>query len=185
TALVSMQWANNETGVIFPVDLFSSMAHSVGALFHCDAVQAAGRNELNLANTDIDFLSLSAHKMHGPKGIGALFIRHGVPFAPLFHGGRRGRGRRAGTENPAAIVGFGVAAELASAALHLHMPRIAVLRDHLRFELLQRIPSSIALGNPDSILPNTLIIAFDSIESDAILLLLDRERIAASSGSAC
>ncbi len=131
TALVCIQWANNETGVVFPVALLASMAHEAGALFHCDAVQAAGKVAIDVHAAEIDMLSISAHKMHGPKGAGALYVRNGVRFAPLVHGGRQERGRRAGTENTAAIVGFGVAAELAAQALPREMSRIALLRDRL------------------------------------------------------
>jgi len=185
TALVTMQWANNETGVIFPVEILASMAHGVGALFHCDAVQAAGRIALNVVDAGIDMLSLSAHKMHGPKGIGVLYLRHGIRMVPLIRGGRQERGRRAGTENTPAIVGFGVAADLAAQALQTQMPRVAMLRDALKRELLQQIPDSMAMGVAGNLLPNTLNIAFAEVEADSILLLLDRAGIAASSGSAC
>jgi len=185
TALVTMQWANNETGVIFPVLLLASMAHSAGALFHCDAVQAAGRVELNVADEKIDMLSLSAHKMHGPKGIGALYLRHGIRLTPLIHGGRQERGRRAGTENTPAIVGFGVAAEMAMQTMNQQMVHVAALRDCLKCELLQQIPGAMVVGHGPNMLPNTLNMAFEDVEADSILLMLDRERIAASSGSAC
>jgi len=185
TALVTMQWANNETGVIFPVELLASMAHGAGALFHCDAVQAAGRIALNIAQTEIDMLSLSAHKMHGPKGIGALYLRHGMRVTPLIHGGRQERGRRAGTENTPAIVGFGVAAEMAMLTMTQQMQRVAELRDCLKSELLQQIPGAMVIGDGLNMLPNTLNMAFADVEADEILLMLDKERIAASSGSAC
>lgn len=189
TALVSVQWANNETGVVYPVELLASMAHEAGALFHSDAVQAAGKIVIDAQAAQIDMLSISAHKMHGPKGVGALYIRHGVRFAPLIHGGRQERGRRAGTENTAAIVGFGLAAELAAQALPREMPRVALLRDRLELEIMRLVPGSIVIGNSaddrSQRLPNTLNIAFEDLEADAILLLLDRVFIAASSGSAC
>ncbi len=185
TALVSIQWANNETGVVFPVGQLASMAHKAGALMHCDAVQAAGKIAIDTQATQVDMLSISAHKIHGPKGAGALYVRHGVRFAPLLHGGRQERGRRAGTENTAAIVGFGVAAELAAEALPQQMPRVALLRDRLEREILRLVPGSILVGGRDGRLPNTLNIAFEDLEADAILLLLDRAAIAASSGSAC
>ncbi|HEY1255401.1 MAG TPA: cysteine desulfurase NifS [Terracidiphilus sp.] len=185
TALVSMQWANNETGVVFPVELLAMMAHSAGALFHCDAVQAAGRVAIDVAASEIDLLSISAHKMHGPKGIGALYVRHGVKLMPLIHGGRQERGRRAGTENTPAIVGFGTAAEIASQTMSWDMPRISVLRDYLEREILRLIPSAIQIGDRDHRLPNTLNVAFENLEGDSILMMLDRESIAASSGSAC
>jgi cysteine desulfurase len=184
-ALVSIQWANNETGVLFPVEMLASMAHSAGALFHCDAVQAAGRVEINVNGTEIDMLSISAHKMHGPKGIGALYVRNGVKLAPLIYGGRQERGRRAGTENTPAIVGFGVAAKLAAQELQHDMNRISLLRDYLEREILRLVPTAIRVGDRHNCLPNTLNIAFENIEADSILLMLNRESIAASSGSAC
>jgi len=189
TALVSIQWANNETGVVFPVAVLASMAAEAGALFHCDAVQAAGKVVIDVHTTKIDMLSISAHKMHGPKGIGALYVRHGVRLSPLVHGGRQERGRRAGTENTAGIAGFGLAAELAAQGLQKAMPRVALLRDRLEHELLRLIPGSRLIGDSggdkNHRLPNTLNIAFEDLEADAILLLLDRASIAASSGSAC
>ena len=185
TALVSIQWANNETGVVFPVEMLASMAHSFGALFHCDAVQTAGRVEMNVQETEIDMLSISAHKLHGPKGIGALYVRNGIQLSPLIHGGRQERGRRAGTENTPAIVGFGVAAELATQGMQLDMNRISLLRDHMEREILRMIPTSIRVGDRRNCLPNTLNMAFENIEADSILILLNRESIAASSGSAC
>jgi cysteine desulfurase len=185
TALVSIQWANNETGVLFPVEMLASMAHASGALFHSDAVQAAGRVEMNVSKTEIDMLSISAHKMHGPKGIGALYVRNGVKLAQLIYGGRQERGRRAGTENTPAIVGFGVAAKLAVQELQHDMNRISLLRDYLEREILRLVPTAIRVGDRHNCLPNTLNIAFENIEADSILLMLNRESIAASSGSAC
>jgi cysteine desulfurase len=185
TALVSMQWANNETGVVFPVEMLASMAHEAGALFHSDAVQAAGRVALNVEATEIDLASISAHKLHGPKGIGCLYARHGVKLAPLIHGGRQERGRRAGTENTPGIAGFGAAAEITSQSLLHDMNRVALLRDRLERELLRGVPGSILIGDKSTRLPNTMNIAFPEIEADSILLMLDRALIAASSGSAC
>jgi cysteine desulfurase len=185
TALVSMQWANNETGVLFPAEILASMAHSVGALFHCDAVQAAGRVAIDAAASEIDLLSISAHKMHGPKGIGALYIRNGIQLKPLILGGRQELGRRAGTENTPAIVGFGFAAEVAAQSMSWDMLRISALRDYLEREILRLIPSAIQIGDRLHRLPNTLNIAFENVEADSILMMLDRESIAASSGSAC
>jgi cysteine desulfurase len=185
TALVSVQWANNETGVLFPVEMLASMAHASEALFHCDAVQAAGRVAINVKETEIDMLSISAHKMHGPKGIGALYVRNGMKLAPLIHGGHQERGRRAGTENTPAIVGFGVAAKLAAQELQHDMNRISLLRDYLEREILRLVPTAIRVGDRCNCLPNTLNIAFENIEADSILLMLNRESIAASSGSAC
>lgn len=185
TALVSMQWANNETGTLFPVVELAHEAHEAGALFHCDAVQAAGKVAIRAQSTEIDMLSVSAHKLHGPKGIGALFVRSGVRLAPLLRGGKQERGRRAGTENTAAIVGFGAAAELANQAMRYEMPRIAALRNRLEEDILHCVPGSMPIGNGSDRLPNTLNIAFENIEADLLLTLLDRECIAISSGSAC
>ena len=185
TALVSFQWANNETGVVFPVEILAPMAHAFGALFHCDAVQAAGRIEVKVNRNEIDMLSISAHKMHGPKGVGALYVRNGVKVAPLIYGGRQERGRRAGTENTPAIVGFGVAAKLAAQELQRDMDRICLLRDRLEREILRLVPTAIRVGDRLNCLPNTLNIAFKNIEADSVLIILNRESIAASSGSAC
>jgi cysteine desulfurase len=185
TALASFQWANNETGVVFPVEMLASMAHASGALFHCDAVQAAGRVEIKVNRTEIDMLSISAHKMHGPKGIGALYVRNELKLTPLILGGRQERGRRAGTENTPAIVGFGVAASLAVQTLRPDMNRVTLLRDYLERKILRLVLTAIRVGDRRNCLPNTLNIAFENIEADSILLMLNRESIAASSGSAC
>jgi cysteine desulfurase len=185
TALVSMQWANNETGTLFPVGELAEEAHEAGALFHSDAVQAAGKVAIRAQFTQIDMLSISAHKMHGPKGVGALYLRSGTRLHPLLRGGKQERGRRAGTENTAAIVGFGLAADLANQGLRHEMPRIADLRDHMESEILRRVPGSMSIGNWNNRLANTLNIAFENTEADSLLTLLDRSRIAVSSGSAC
>jgi cysteine desulfurase len=185
TALVTVQWANNETGVVHPIELLALMAHEAGALFHSDAVQAAGKLAIELKTTNVDLLSVSAHKIHDPKGIGALYLRHGVDFAPLVHGGRQERGRRAGTENTAAIVGFGVAAELAGLSMSHDTSRIGSLRDSLEREIVSLVPSAISIANGAPRLPNTANIAFADVEADSLLIKLDRAFIAASSGSAC
>ena len=184
TAIVSLMWANNETGTIFPIAQLASWAHDAGALFHTDAVQAAGKISINVKETAVDMLSLSAHKLHGPKGIGALYVRKGVRFAPLLRGGRQERGRRAGTENAPAIVGFGMSSALAGQTL-LYVELVRKLRDRLERGLLERISRATVIGDTEHRLPNTLNITFGDLESDAILLLLDRNGIAASSGSAC
>ena len=185
TALVSMQWANNETGTLFPVGELAEEAHEAGALFHSDAMQAAGKVAIRAQSTQIDMLSISAHKMHGPKGVGALYLRSGTRLHPLLRGGKQERGRRAGTENTPAIVGFGLAADLANQSLRHEMPRIAALRDHMEDEILRRVPGSMSIGNWNNRLPNTLNIAFENIEADSLLTVLDRSHIAVSSGSAC
>jgi cysteine desulfurase len=184
-ALVSIMWANNETGTIFPIEYLAQMAKPFGILFHTDAVQAVGKIPLRLSNSAIDMLSLSAHKIHGPKGVGALYLKRGVKFRPLFRGGHQERGRRAGTENTAGIVGLGKAAELALAGIKDENTRVRAMRDRLERELVARIPNTIVTGDADQRLPNTTTIAFEFVEGEAILLMLSRAGIAASSGSAC
>ncbi len=185
TAIVSLMWANNETGVIFPVAELAEMTRTVGALFHTDAVQAVGKLPVDLKETRIDMLSLSAHKLHGPKGVGALYVRRGAPFAPSILGGRQERARRAGTENVPGIVGLGKAAECAMDTVSAEGPRIARLRDRLEQGLQQRIDGTHVNGDTTARLPNTCNIAFEGVESDALVALLDRAGIACSSGSAC
>ncbi|MDO9708930.1 cysteine desulfurase NifS [Paracraurococcus lichenis] len=184
TAVASAMWANNETGTIFPVEELAALAHAAGALFHTDAVQAAGRLPMALKGTEIDMLSLSGHKLHGPKGIGALYVRKGVPFRPLLRGGRQERGRRGGTENVPAIIGLGKAAELAAQHLPAERTRVAALRDRLEQGIL-RLGGSRVNGDTARRLPNTSNLAFDHIDSEALLLRLGRAGIAASSGAAC
>jgi cysteine desulfurase len=185
TALATIMWANNETGTIFPVEKLAQLAHEVGALFHSDAVQAVGKIPIDLKTTPIDMLSLSGHKLHAPKGVGALYVRRGVRFRPLLRGGHQERGRRAGTENAPAIIALGRAAELALVSLHDEQTRVRALRDRLEAGLTASIERSIVAGDVDNRLPNTTNIAFEFIEGEAILLLLNRAGIAASSGSAC
>ena len=185
TALVSFMWANNETGTIFPIDGLAELARNAGALFHADAVQAVGKVPVDVKSTEIDMLSLSAHKLHGPKGIGALYLRKGTRFLPLLRGGHQERGRRAGTENVPGIVGLGKAAELALAGMASDLPRIAALRDRLEAGITGRVERCFVTGDQHDRLPNTANIAFEFIEGEAILMLLDRQGIAASSGSAC
>ncbi|MEQ9859907.1 cysteine desulfurase NifS [Pectobacterium cacticida] len=183
-ALVTMMWANNETGVLFPVAEMAAAAHEHGILFHCDAVQAVGKIPISLRATDIDMLSCSAHKIHGPKGCGCLYLRRNTRFRPLVRGGHQERGRRAGTENIAGIVGMGAACELAD----VHLPMMATvqeMRDQLEAGLLSRIPHTLLMGANQPRTPNTVNIAFEYIEGEAILLLLNHCGIAASSGSAC
>ncbi|HEY5718202.1 MAG TPA: cysteine desulfurase NifS [Motiliproteus sp.] len=184
-AVVSVMWANNETGTLFPVEAMAKMARDAGVLFHTDAVQAAGKVAIDLKHSCIDMLSLSGHKLHGPKGIGVLYLRRGTRFRPLLRGGHQERGRRAGTENSAAIVGLGKAAELALAHLTEENTRVKALRDRLEEGVLAAIPHAFVTGDPDNRLPNTANIAFEYVEGEAILMLLNRAGIAASSGSAC
>ena len=184
-AIASVMWANNETGTIFPVEELARMAHAAGAMFHTDAVQAVGKIALDLKATEIDMLSLSGHKLHGPKGIGALYIRKGVKFSPLIHGGHQERRRRGGTENVPGIIGLGRAAELAMADMAEEGTRIRALRDRLERGILQRIDHCLVNGEDQNRLPNTSNIAFDYLEGEAILIHMDRAGIAASTGSAC
>jgi cysteine desulfurase len=185
TALASIMWANNETGTIFPVAELAEMAHEAGALFHSDATQAVGRIPVDLESAAIDMLSLSAHKFHGPKGVGALYVRKGTKLHPLVRGGRQERGRRAGTENVPGIVGLGAAAALARARLAEDSLMIAGLRDGLERSLLATIEDCFVLGDVENRLPGTCAIAFDGAESEEVLLNLNRAAIAASAGSAC
>jgi cysteine desulfurase len=185
TAIVSVMWANNETGVIFPVAEAAAICRSRGVPFHSDAVQAASKERIDVHESGADFLSLSAHKLHAPKGIGALYVRAGTKFHPYLVGGPQERGRRAGTENVPSIVAFGRAAELALRHLDDQRNRVRSLRDHLETTILARIPGATLNGAPAPRLSNTTNIAFEGVEAEAILILLDREGICASSGSAC
>lgn len=184
TAIASVMWANNETGTVFPVEFLAKMARSAGALFHTDAVQAVGRLPIDLKASEIDMLSLSGHKLHGPKGIGALYVRKGTKFKPLILGGPQERRRRAGTENVPGIVGLGKAAELAAAQLEREWAEIAAVRDRMEKGIL-RLGQCMVLGDVKSRLPNTSNIAFEHVEGEAIIHHLNRAGIAASLGSAC
>jgi len=185
TALVTTMYANNETGTIFPIEEIGSLAKSYGAIFHVDAVQAVGKIPLNLKNSTIDLLTLSGHKLHAPKGIGALYVRRGFRFRPFLLGGHQERGRRAGTENAASIIGLGKAAELELTHLPQAVKQEKQLRDRLEKFLLTNIADCEVNGDPKNRLPNTTNIGFKYIEGEAILLSLDRYGVCASSGSAC
>jgi cysteine desulfurase len=185
TAVVSAMWANNETGTLFPVEEMARMARVVGAMFHTDAVQAVGKVPIDLRNSTIDMLSLSGHKLHAPKGIGVLYLRRNTRFRPLLRGGHQERGRRAGTENSASIVGLGRAAALALEHMAFENSEVRRLRDRLEAGILARVPHAFVTGDPGNRLPNTANIAFEYVEGEAILLLLNKQGIAASSGSAC
>jgi len=186
TAIVSLMWGNNETGVIFPVEEISKEVKSRGILFHTDAVQAVGKIPINISKTGVDMLSLSGHKFHSPKGIGALYIRKGTRFSPFMVGGHQEKGRRGGTENTASIVGLGKAAELAAAHLAENgYDRISRLRDKLEQALLAKVPNAMVNGDPTNRLPNTTSVAFEYVEGEAILLMMNEHGICASSGSAC
>ena len=184
-AIVSVMWANNETGTLFPVERMAEMASAAGVLFHTDAVQAVGKIPMDLKSTKIDMLSLSGHKLHAPKGIGVLYLKRGTRYRPLLRGGHQERGRRAGTENAAAIVGLGMACELAAKHLQFENTEVKALRDRLQDAILEAVPNSFVTGDPENRLPNTLNVAFEYIEGEAILMLLNKDGIAASSGSAC
>ena len=185
TALASIMWANNETGNIYPVPRMAEIAHEKGIVFHTDAVQAMGKVPVDLKNTCINMLSFSGHKIHAPKGIGALYVRRGTRFIPFMKGGHQERGRRAGTENVPYIVGLGRACELAKAHLEEVNTRIRALRDRLEKGIVATIPEVIVTGDEMHRTPNTLNVAFKYVEGEAILLMLNEYGIAASSGSAC
>lgn len=185
TALVSVMWANNETGVVFPIEEIAAICQSKGVLFHTDAVQTPGKLKLDAAEVGMDFLSLSAHKLHAPKGIGLLYIKKRTRYQPYVIGGHQERGKRGGTENVANIVGFGRAAELAMAHLTDENTRVRALRDKLENGLLKQIPGTVRNGGKEPRLPNTSNLSFDGVEAEGILTLLDEVGICASSGSAC
>ncbi len=186
TAIVSCMWANNEIGNIYPVEALGQLAHAHGALFHVDAVQAVGKIPINLKDSSIDFLSLSGHKLHAPKGIGVLYRRRFTPFQPYLIGGHQESGQRAGTENVASIAGLGRAAELAMAHMDEEQSRVRAMRDRLEAGLVASCPDPLVNGDRQSRLPNTLNICFRYIEGESILLrLYETAHICASSGSAC
>ena len=185
TAIISVMWANNETGVLFPVRDIAAICRRKGALFHTDAVQTPGKLKIDVRELDVDLLSLSAHKLHAPKGIGLLYVKRRVKYQPYVVGGGQERGRRGGTENVASIVAFGRAAELALASLPDENSRVRALRDRLEDGILGTIPATSRNGAKEPRLPNTSNLAFDGVEAEGILMLLDQAGICASSGSAC
>lgn len=185
TAIVSIMFANNETGVIFPVETIAALLHKQGVIFHTDAVQAAGKIPIDVKKMPIDMLAVSGHKLHAPKGIGALYVRKGLPFHPYIIGGHQEQGRRAGTENVASIAGLGRAAELARANLTEEIAYLGRLRDRLEQGLLNSCPHARVNGDTVNRLPNTTNLSFEYIEGEAILLRLNEYGICASSGSAC
>ncbi|MFI3188576.1 cysteine desulfurase NifS [Crenothrix sp. D3] len=184
-ALVTVMWANNETGTIFPVIEMAELANAAGVMFHTDAVQAVGKIPMMLADTKIDMLSISGHKLHAPKGIGVLYLRRGTRYRALLRGGHQERGRRAGTENTASIVGLGKACELALQHIEYENTKVKAMRDRLERGIVDEIPHSFVTGDLNNRLPNTTDIAFEYIEGESILMLLNKAGIAASSGSAC
>ena len=185
TALVSVMTANNETGVLFPVEEIAALCRSKDVLFHTDAVQAPGKMKIDVKESGVDFLSLSAHKLYAPKGVGLLYVKRGVKYQPYVIGGGQEQARRGGTENVAGIVGFGRAAELALAHLNDATTRIRALRDKLENGILKAIDNIAVNGSRELRLPNTSNLSFEGIEAEGILLLLDEQGICASSGSAC
>jgi cysteine desulfurase len=185
TALVSIMWANNETGVVFPIEKIADICSEKGVLFHTDAVQATGKIPMRLRDTAINFLSLSAHKFHGPKGVGALYINRRTKFNPLIAGGGQENGRRGGTENVASIVGLGKAAELALKYLGEGKCNISSMRDRFEKSVLETATGVSVNGAAAARLSNTSSLSFEGIESSAVLLLLDRQGICCSAGSAC
>lgn len=184
TALVSILYANNEIGTIQPIPEIASVCHAHGVLLHTDAVQAAGILPINITEQNIDLLSLSAHKLHGPKGVGALYIRRGIRLQNLIDGGAQERGRRAGTENVAGIVGLGAALAEACSGREQRAARLCAMRDRLIDSALQ-IPGSHLNGDRQRRLPGNVSLCFEDVDGEALLLLLDRHNICASSGSAC
>lgn len=185
TALVSIMWANNETGVLFPIESISRICQAHKVFLHVDAVQAVGKIPINLRAVPIDLLSLSGHKIHAPKGVGALYVRTGLRIRPITWGGHQERGRRPGTEPVPLIVGMGKAAQLAQGWLEDEQGRVRMLRDTLQEGLVQTIPNLQVNGAGSPRLPNTLNVCFKGVEGEALLLLLDQLGVAASSGSAC
>lgn len=185
TAIVSIMFANNETGTVFPIRQIAEIVQEHGTLMHTDAVQAVGKEAINLENLPVDYLALSGHKLHAPKGIGVLYVRKGARFRPFLRGGHQERSRRAGTENVPYIIGLGKAAEMAKNGMTADNATMRTLRDRLEQGLIAGIHDTKLNGDPEHRLPNTTNISFKFVEGEAILLHMDREGICASSGSAC
>jgi cysteine desulfurase len=185
TAIVTVMWANNETGVLYPVEELARLAHAKGAFFHTDAIQAIGKVPVDVKNSPMQFLSLSGHKLHAPKGVGALFVDRRCRFTPLLIGGAQENGRRAGTENVASIVALGKAAELAGAFLEEELTVVKAMRDRFETALLEQIPGAAVNGDPELRLPNTSNLHLPGVEGEALLVLLDKAGVCASAGSAC
>ncbi|MBF0519863.1 MAG: cysteine desulfurase NifS [Nitrospirae bacterium] len=185
TALVSVMYANNETGVVFPIKEIGELLKGTGIIFHTDAVQAVGKIPINVKELNVDMLSLSGHKLHAPKGIGALYVREGLPYYPLIIGGHQENGRRAGTENAASIVGLGKACQLAESLVFKEAAYLAQLRNKIENTLINNLPGSIINGDKENRLPNTTNISFEFIDGEAILMMLDMQNICVSTGSAC
>jgi cysteine desulfurase len=185
TALVSVMYANNETGVIFPIEEIGQFVKARGIPFHTDAVQAVGKIPLDMSKSTVDMLSLSGHKLHAPKGIGVLYLRRGTKFTPLMKGGHQEKGRRGGTENVPYVVGLGKAAELALKHMEEENTRIRALRDRMEKGIVESIPNTIVNGDVENRLPNTSSVCFEYVEGESILMMINELGICASSGSAC
>jgi cysteine desulfurase len=185
TAIVSVMWANNETGVLFPVEKIAELCCEKGVFFHTDAVQAAGKIPIRLGQSAINFVSLSAHKFHGPKGVGALYVKRNSRFQPSIIGGGQENGRRAGTENVASIVGLGKASERAAESIEEEQNRVRAMRDRFENGILEAVRGASINGDRMARLPNTSSFSFGGIDSNAALLLLDRHGVCCSAGSAC
>lgn len=185
TAILTAMWANNETGVLFPVEKIAEIARRKRVLFHTDAIQTVGKIPIRLADSTINSLALSAHKLHGPKGVGALYVNKRCAFKPSLIGGSQENNRRAGTENVAAIVALGKAAECASAALAEEATRVRAMRDRFENGVREKVPDTFVNGDREARLPNTSNLSFAGIESDAALMLFDRQQLCCSAGSAC
>jgi cysteine desulfurase len=185
TAIVTVMWANNETGVLYPVEEIARLARAHGAFFHTDAVQAVGKVPVDVTKFPVNFLSLAGHKLHAPKGVGALYVDRRSKFTPFLIGGGQESGRRGGTENVASIVALGKAAELAGAALEAEVTDVRALRDHFEQMVLEGIPGAAVNGDPVQRLPNTSNLHLPGVEGEALLVLLDKAGLCASAGSAC
>jgi cysteine desulfurase len=185
TLLVSVMAANNEIGTVQDIEEITALVKKSGAFMHIDAVQAAGKMPVNVQSLGADYLTLSAHKIYGPKGVGALYVKKGAPLFPLIHGGHQENGLRAGTYNNIGILGFGRAAETAAAEIENYRVYTSVLRDRLRLGIQEKIPNVKINGHPRDVLPNTLNVSFSGAEGESILLSMDMQGIEASTGSAC
>jgi cysteine desulfurase len=183
--MVSIMMANNEIGTIQDIKAAARIAHEGGALFHTDAVQAVGKIPVDVRDLDVDFLTISAHKLYGPKGIGALYVKKGAPYCPLILGGHQEGGRRAGTENSLGIIGMGKAMELRAIEMEEEESRLLELKNILKAGIAKAIPDALFMGHPEHCLPGTLSVSFAGAEGEAILLYLDLAGIAVSTGSAC
>jgi cysteine desulfurase len=185
TAIITAMWANNETGVLFPVERIAEIARRKRVLFHTDAIQSVGKIPIRLADSTLNSLSLSAHKLHGPKGVGVLYVNKKSAFKPTLIGGSQENNRRAGTENVASIVALGKAAECAAAALEEEATRVREMRDRFEAGILEKVPNTFVNGDSAARLPNTSNLSFAGIESDTALVMFDRHHLCCSAGSAC